>query len=556
MQVTLKPTRPLSLIPSIKYISSFLKKMQLINSQRIIIPYLHENIEFIVNVADPVICDAKTEFSINVFWQNVRGLLISSEVEKITLDIEFKTLTKQMVVGQDDLIFELFEDLSSFLSCDREKKIFPSRVVNLVGLSGSGKTYLLQSLKQTISQFPVLQIDCRCLEDALRMLNEITASGKPGLFLVENLNLISVDSIDFDSFDSQLAAKFLFYLRTALRSYPLYCIFTSEKKLDRDGLVFIDKYLWINWYSVEQADALLQFYGYSGCFRDELCKRLEGFMPCEVKLILCHLLSHQITKDNSKLELVDFEIIQKIILQNYPSRLNKSKFNPNCTEIIGMHDILYNVSNLFSAFLQHSLTYTKGILLYGKSGTGKSLLIASLSQKFSSLGLNFLFIDPSQIRSKFLGNTEKSLKEQFSQARSFPKCVIVIDQIDALFSIRTGSISNRLVNCFLSEMDDNENCFFVGITQDINSVDEAIRRPGRLFPHFKCKNLNIDERRDFLKRFSFSPNELRMLLEHTSGFTGAEMNGFIRKVSLNALNKKGMNAASLLYDDFSVFLSK
>ncbi len=126
-----------------------------------------------------------------------------------------------------------------------------------------------------------------------------------------------------------------------------------------------------------------------------------------------------------------------------------------------------------------------GLLLYGPPGTGKTFLVRALAQE---LALPVFSVSPSEIVSKWLGDSEKQLAQLFAKARQHPASLIFVDEIDALAPARdaggdTGGAMQRLLTQLLSELDGfqrHAGCLlFVGATNRPWAIDPALLRPGR-----------------------------------------------------------------------------
>merc|ERR1719361_3262900 len=125
-----------------------------------------------------------------------------------------------------------------------------------------------------------------------------------------------------------------------------------------------------------------------------------------------------------------------------------------------------------------------GLLLYGPSGTGKTLLAESLPLR---LGVPLVRIVGPEIFSKFYGETEKKLREKFRQAESLSPCVLLLDELDSLAAKREPGAGSdqerRVVASLLSLLDSlhstNSKVVVVATTNRLDNVEPSLRRPGR-----------------------------------------------------------------------------
>ena len=126
----------------------------------------------------------------------------------------------------------------------------------------------------------------------------------------------------------------------------------------------------------------------------------------------------------------------------------------------------------------------RGVLLFGPPGTGKTLLARALA---SQSGINFLSVKGPSLLTKYVGESERGVRDLFRRARQSAPCVLVFDEIDALAPARGGGaddghVAARVVAQLLTELDgieDLEGVLVVGTTNRKDMVDPALLRPGR-----------------------------------------------------------------------------
>jgi transitional endoplasmic reticulum ATPase len=126
----------------------------------------------------------------------------------------------------------------------------------------------------------------------------------------------------------------------------------------------------------------------------------------------------------------------------------------------------------------------KGLLLSGSPGTGKTLLAKALANESQ---INFISIKGPELISKYIGESEKRLREIFRKARQASPCIIFIDELDSIAPIRgsrnDSGVSERFVSQLLTELDGIEELkgvILLGATNRVELIDPALLRPGRL----------------------------------------------------------------------------
>lgn len=187
----------------------------------------------------------------------------------------------------------------------------------------------------------------------------------------------------------------------------------------------------------------------------------------------------------------------------------------------------------------------RGILLYGPPGCGKTLLARAVANES---GANFISIKGPQIYSKWVGESEKQIREIFRKAKQVAPTIIFFDEIDALAprrGTRTGSnVTESVVSQMLSEMsglEELKGVVVMAATNRPDMIDQALLRPGR-FDRFvmipppdetaRMKILQIHT-----KNMPIKGVDLKSLAKKMEGFSGADIAAVVREAGMNALRK-------------------
>lgn len=191
----------------------------------------------------------------------------------------------------------------------------------------------------------------------------------------------------------------------------------------------------------------------------------------------------------------------------------------------------------------------KGILLYGPPGTGKTMLAKAVANESEA---NFISISGAQVLTKYVGESEKTVREIFRKARSAAPCILFIDEIDAVAIKRTGQgeagtrVTERIVDTMLTEMDglrSLKNVVVIGATNRPDMLDPALMRPGRFDRLIEIKAPNERERLEIFKiSTSKMPLDkksvgLREFAKITDGFTGADIDNLVREAGMVAIRE-------------------
>ena len=189
----------------------------------------------------------------------------------------------------------------------------------------------------------------------------------------------------------------------------------------------------------------------------------------------------------------------------------------------------------------------KGILLHGPPGTGKTLIAKALAKMTES---NFISIKGPELLSKWVGESEKGVREIFRKARQVAPCIIFLDEIDALVP-RRGSggseshVTQNVVSQILTEIDGLEelhNVLIIGATNRLDIVDEALLRPGRFDRIIEVPNPDSKGREQIFKihtkKKPLADNvSIAKLVELTNGFSGAEIAAVANRAAIAALKR-------------------
>ena len=203
-------------------------------------------------------------------------------------------------------------------------------------------------------------------------------------------------------------------------------------------------------------------------------------------------------------------------------------------------------------FAQCPLRLRSGLLLYGYPGCGKTLLASAVA---GECGLNFISVKGPEILNKYIGASEKSVRDLFERAESARPCVLFFDEFDSIAPKRghdSTGVTDRVVNQLLTQMDGAEGLsgvYVLAATSRPDLIDPALLRPGRLDKSLICDLPSLTDRLDILqalsKKLKVSPEVLSTSNRHetllniahrTEGYSGADLQAVVYNAHLEAIH--------------------
>jgi len=187
----------------------------------------------------------------------------------------------------------------------------------------------------------------------------------------------------------------------------------------------------------------------------------------------------------------------------------------------------------------------KGVLLHGPPGTGKTLLAKAVANETDA---NFILVNGPEIHNAMYGGSEKKIREIFEEAEKTSPSIIFIDEIDAITPKREdvhGEVERRVVSQLLTMLDGlkaRDKVIVIGATNRVNSIDPALRRPGRFDREISTTVTDKKGRLDVLKIHTRGmPLDKTVSLDKisslTHGFVGADLAALTKEAAMNVLRK-------------------
>lgn len=288
-------------------------------------------------------------------------------------------------------------------------------------------------------------------------------------------------------------------------------------------------------------------HGYVGADLEYLCK--EAAMKCLRRLLPeLNMEDEKLPPETLDKLIVNNDDFQKALIEVTPSGMREVFIeNPDVhwDEIGGLVEVKQQLQEAVEWPMKYPTLYTKlghkmprGILLHGPSGVGKTLLAKAVATESEA---NFVSVRGPELLSKWVGESERGIREIFRRARQASPCVIFFDEIDSIAPIRGAgaetAVTERVVSQLLTELDGMENLHGVIVlaaTNRADMIDPALLRPGRFDKIIQIPLPDKDSRKQILditskvipavtEKSDIDYVNLEKIAEMTDGMSGADV---------------------------------
>ena len=529
---------PLEAIPPIdeRYLADALESVPLIKGDNVMVPYFGGRLTFqVIGVnpaADAVLVTQKTVFHIAEKGETLRGVPqvtyediggISNEIKKVREMIELPLRHP-----------EIFEKLG----------IEAPKGVLLYGPPGTGKTLLAKAVANesnahfiSISGPEIMSKFYGESEARLREIFKEAREKAPSIIFVDEIDSIAPKREEVTGEVERRVVSQMLSLMDGLEARGKVIVISAtnrpnaidpalrrpgrfdreieikvpDKKGRKDILAIHSRNMPLS-DDVNMEKISSVSHGYVGADLEYLCK--EAAMKCLRRLLpVLNLEEEKLPPETLDKLIVNHEDFQKALIEVTPSGMREVFIeNPDVKweDVGGLEDVKRELQEAVEWPMKYPGLYDKlghsmprGILLHGPSGTGKTLLAKAVATQSEA---NFVSVRGPELLSKWVGESERGIREIFKRARQSAPCVVFFDEIDSIAPIRGAggetAVTERVVSQLLTELDGMENMHGVIVlaaTNRADMIDPALLRPGRFDKIIQIPLPDKESRKSILK---------------------------------------------------------
>ena len=529
---------PLEAIPPIdeRYLADALESVPLIKGDNVMVPYFGGRLTFqvigVTPAADAVLVTQKTVFHIAEKGETLRGVPQVTYEDIGGLTDEIKKVREMIELPLRHP--EIFEKLG----------IEAPKGVLLYGPPGTGKTLLAKAVaNESNAHFISIsgpEIMSKFYGESEARLREIFKEAKeksPSIIFVDEIDSIAPKREEVTGEVERRVVSQMLSLMDGLEARGKVIVISATNRpnaidpalrrpgrFDREIEIRVpDKKGRKDILSIHSRNMPLTddvnidklasvSHGYVGADLEYLCK--EAAMKCLRRLLpVLDLQEEKLPPETLDKLIVNGDDFSKALMEVIPSGMREVFIeNPDVKwdDVGGLDDVKRELQEAVEWPMKYPGLYDKlghkmprGILLHGVSGTGKTLLAKAVATESEA---NFISVRGPELLSKWVGESERGIREIFKRARQSAPCVIFFDEIDSIAPVRGAGgetqVSERVVSQLLTELDGMENMHGVVVlaaTNRADMIDPALLRPGRFDKIIQIPLPDKESRKSILK---------------------------------------------------------
>ena len=569
--ITFAPTEPLRITGGEQYLAEYLNGTLMTKGDTIPINVMGRRIDLVVistNPSGPVIINDSTE--IIVSEESSKAIQISKEGAAVSI-------TYEDIGGLGDAVARVREMIELPL---RHPELFKRlgveapKGVLLHGPPGTGKTLLAKAVaNETNSSFYTIggpEIMSKYYgesEEKLRSIFEQAEKNAPSIIFIDEVDSIAPKRDEVSGEVERRIVAQLLSLMDGMTSRGKVVVIAATNRVNaidpalrRPGR--FDREIEIGVPNRDGRLEVLQIHTRGMPMEkdvnlEKLADISHGFVGADLQALAkeaaIRALRRVLPEINLSSESIPLDILRKIVVRMQDFMDVIKEMEPSAMrevfvevpdikweDIGGLSSIKQELQEAVEWPLKYNQIFTysdaippKGILLYGPPGTGKTLMAKASANESEA---NFISVKGPELLSKWVGESEKGIREIFRKARQAAPCIIFFDELDAITPARGGSfgdshVTERVISQFLTELDGLEiltNVVVIGATNRPDIIDPALLRPGRFDRILYVPPPDRDSRLQIIKIHTKKKHlaedvNIDQLADDTDGYTGADI---------------------------------
>ncbi|MFB6270565.1 MAG: CDC48 family AAA ATPase [Halobacterium sp.] len=506
-------------------------------------------------------------------------------------DIEAPGVTYEDVGGLDDELDRVREMVELPM---RHPELFqtlgidPPKGVLLHGPPGTGKTLIAKAVAneldahfQTISGPEIMSKYYGESEEQLRDVFEEAEENAPAIVFIDELDSIAPKREKVSGDVERRVVAQLLSLMDGLEERGRITVIGTTNRVDavdpalrRPGR--FDREIEIGVPDQDGREEILRIHTRGMPLGDEVdlqqyAKHTHGFVGADIENLAKEAAMGALRRVRPELDLdggeLDADVLESVEVTDDDFREAMTDVEPSAmrevfvevpdvswADVGGLDDAKARLRETVQWPLEHPEAYDRvaldpaqGVLLQGPPGTGKTLLAKAVASEADS---NFVSVNGSELFDKFVGESEKAVREVFEKARSNAPAVVFFDEIDAIASERgsgvgDSNVGERVVSQLLTELDGleaMEDVVVIATTNRPDLVDDALLRPGRLDHHVTVDGPDEDARREIFEIHTRDTPlgdgvDLDDIAARTEGYVGADVEAVCREAAQIAVRE-------------------
>jgi len=576
-KITIAPTEPLRIMGGEEYLKQILENRVISRGDLIPLGIMGRRINLIVTGFQPPAAAVIVVPSTQVVLSEKPAKVLATEIPRISYE-DIGGLNDEIRKVRETIELPLrYPELFERLGVEAPKGVL------LHGPPGTGKTLLAKAVASetnanfsSISGPEIMSKFYGESEGRLREIFEQAQENAPSIIFIDELDSIAPKREEVTGEVEKRVVSQLLALMDGLQSRGKVVVIGATNRpnaldpaLRRPGR--FDREIEIGVPNKDGRLQVLQIHTRGMPLADDVdLKRLanvtHGFVGADLEALTkeaaLHALRRILPEIDFEAESVPAEILNKIIVDMNDFQESLREIEPSAmrevlvevpnvkwTDIGGLAEVKEELQEAIEWPLKYPEIFAymntappKGVLLYGPPGTGKTMLAKAVANESEA---NFISIKGPEVLSKWVGESEKAVREVFRKARQASPTIIFFDELDSITPVRgTGfggsQVTERVISQILTELDGLEelkDVVVIGATNRIDIVDPALLRPGRFDRLLNVPVPDLDARKAILKiHLEKKPLaedvKIDTLAEKTEGYSGADLAALANTTSM------------------------